>query len=253
MKSNYPQKPVCNEPGDIHKFRIRGKVVLSSNEKLLPHLDKIVEVIAGHLKRAGLRDVTLLNPNWILFRGRKINFLNLRKRDFKNLVDHGAVKVYLDGSTIVTEYYASTLKGWTIEMGVYSAVIVPTFLFSPILSDEFPQIIRALPYLLLFLAISLGVERVIKIHWNLRRELRRTVQTAENAILAIVGMHDTSSVEPEHRTYGPADLLRSAYFYRENGFLEKSQAYLSLLVEKYPWTHQADSAVKLLGTPKIST
>lgn len=216
-----------NEPSNLHKYRIRGKVVLTRNEKLFSHLDKITETIVGHFKRAGLRDVSILNGDWILFSGRKMDFLtflNFRRRDFKNLVDRGVVKVSLEGSAIVAEYYASTLKGWTIEMGVYSAIIVPTLLFSPVLAEQFPQIIKAIPYLLLFLALNLGLERFIKIHWALRRELKHTVNAAENVIASLVGMHDTSGVEPKHREQGPGDLLRSAYFYSENGYQEKSNA-----------------------------
>lgn len=240
-----------SKPGNLHKYRIRGKVVLTRNEKLFSHLDKVTETIVGHLKRGGLRDVSTLNGNWILFSGRKMNlltFVNLRRRDFKNLVDKGAIKVSLEGSAIVAEYYASTLKGWTIEMSVYSAILIPTFLFSPIIGEHFQYLTRIMPYLLLFMALNLGLERFIKIQWALRRELKHTVNTAENVIASLVGMHDISSVEPKHREQGPGDLLKSAYFYLENGFTEKSRAYLALLLEKYPWTHQANSARELLET-----
>ena len=48
------------------------------------------------------------------------------------------------------------------------------------------------------------------------------------------------------RELNPANLMRSGYYFRESSCPEKANAYLAYLVEKYPWSDEADMALEEL-------
>ncbi|UCG39617.1 MAG: hypothetical protein JSV00_05195, partial [bacterium] len=224
--------------------RIRGRAVLTTKQSLFNHVDRIIEAVMGHLKRKGLQNVRLVNSDWITFTGGKWTLgrvFNQRHREFRDVVDQGAIRVYLEGSEVVAAYHARTLKGLLIDLAFIGALVIP-----PVLIYELTPGMGLLPLLLVFFGLySLG-QRTVKIHWFMKRELPRAIHTVENVIDAVVSVQDTSGVEAQHRDLSPANLLRCAYFYRTNGFPDKARAYLAYLVEKYPWTEDADAALEEL-------
>lgn len=228
----------------IQESRIRGRVVLTSERHLYPHFDKIVESVRALLKRNGLQNVRPLDSGWTSFTGKKWTLkrlLSQRNRDLKDVVDQGAVKVYQEGSEIVVSYYARTLKGMMKDLSAMAVLIVPL-----VVIYELGPELAVIPSILIFSGLYSLSERTIRIHWFMKRKMPHVIHAVKNLTDEVLSKHDTSAVETDHRKLGPANLMRSAYYFRENSGPEKANAYLAYLVEKYPWSDEADTALEEL-------
>jgi hypothetical protein len=228
----------------IQESRIRGRVVLTSERHLFPHFDTIVESVRALLKRNGLQNVRPLDSGWTSFTGKKWTLkrlLSQRNRDLKDVVDQGAIKVYQEGSEIVASYYARTLKGMMKDLSAMAVLIIPI-----VVIYEFGPELAVIPSILAISGLYSLSERTIRIHWFMKRQMPRVIHTVKNLTDEALSKHDTSVVEIEHRELSPANLIRSAYYFRENSGPEKANAYLAYLVEKYPWSDEADMALEEL-------
>jgi hypothetical protein len=76
--------------------------------------------------------------------------------------------------------------------------------------------------------------------------LNRAFQTAEVMVKAKAGSYDTSAVDPEHIDLSASNLIKTAYYFQNQGQQDKARHYFALLIYEHPWTEEAMAVLKEL-------
>jgi hypothetical protein len=76
--------------------------------------------------------------------------------------------------------------------------------------------------------------------------LNRAFQTAEVMVKAKAGSYDTSAVDPEHIDLSASNLIKTAYYFQNQGQQDKARHYFALLIYEHPWTEEAMVVLKEL-------
>jgi hypothetical protein len=237
--SPFTEAKKLQSPRNLPLYPIKGKIKPERKQRLYSYVEIVIQAMESHFKRIGMRDVHQIGPDLVAFRGNSVTtFLN---SDFglEENIDKGRVRVCAEGSDIAAFYYIKFLNRFAIRW------FVPVGLISLLVFFQTDLRLHVLPFLAVALVIPL-VATIFIIRWGIRKELIRAFQTAENMIEYRSGICDTSSVEPQHLELNPGDMLASAYYYRQMGLREKARAYFALLLQKYPWSDEANAALKEL-------